>query len=80
MATRGPAPRFADPPKILLRDVFELAEASERLAARVHIRILAEEATRDRLLALRDVLGKHAGDCAVQVHMMIPGESETVLS
>ncbi len=70
----------ADPPKLLLRDVFELAQAEERLAARVHIRIRAEEASRDRLTALGDVLSDHAGDCSVLLHLMIPGESETVMA
>ncbi len=69
-----------DPPKLLLRDVFELAQAEERLAARVHIRIRAEEASRDRLAALRDVLAAHGGDCSVWLHLMIPGESETLLA
>ncbi|MCP5070589.1 MAG: DNA polymerase III subunit alpha, partial [bacterium] len=70
----------AEPPKLLVRDVFELSQAEERLAACVHVRILAEEASRDRLSALNDVLQGHAGDCNVWVHMMIPGESETVMA
>ena len=70
----------ADPPKVLLRDVFELGQAEERLAARMHIRVLAEEASRDRLTALGQVLGNHRGDCTVWLHLMIPGESETVMA
>jgi len=70
----------AEPPKLLLRDVFELSEAEERLAACVHIRILADEANRDRLNALNAVLRSFAGDCSVWIHMMIPGESETVMA
>jgi DNA polymerase-3 subunit alpha len=84
---QGPVPLLAsgslesvDPPKLLLRDLFPLAEAEERLAARVHIRVRAQEATRDRLTALREVLGQHAGDCAVWLHLTIPGESETVMA
>jgi DNA polymerase-3 subunit alpha len=69
-----------DPPKILLRDVFELSRAEERLAIQVRIRLLAEEVTRDRLLAMHAVFGQHAGDCGVLIHLMIPGESETILS
>jgi DNA polymerase-3 subunit alpha len=69
-----------DPPKLLVRDVFELSRAEERLAAQVRIRVLAGEATRDRLSALVRVLLAHAGDCAVQLHLVIPGESETVLA
>ncbi len=70
----------AEPPKLLVRDAFELAEAEERLAARLELRIVAADATRDRLLALRRVLDAHRGDCGVVVRVLIPGESETVLS
>ncbi len=38
------------------------------------------EATRDRLLALRGVLDQHPGMCAVTLHLMIPGESETIVA
>jgi hypothetical protein len=47
---------------------------------RVHVTLLAEEATRDRLLALRSLLRAHAGDCDVVLHLRIPGESETLLA
>jgi DNA polymerase-3 subunit alpha len=68
-----------DPPKLLVRDAFRLVDAAERLSARVQIRIFDHEASRDRLLALRQVLEAHRGDCAVLLHLVIPGESETVL-
>ena len=70
----------ADPAKILVRDIFELGAAEERMAAEVHIRVRSEEASRDRLLALATVLSQHAGDCAVRLHLMIPGESETIMA
>jgi len=69
-----------DPPKILLREVCELERAEEWLATRLHIRIPAQEASRDRLLALRAVLESHPGDCEVWLHLLIPGESETVMA
>ena len=50
----------ADPPKILVREAFELDQAEEHLAAQVHISVLASEATRDRLEALERHL--YAGD------------------
>jgi DNA polymerase-3 subunit alpha len=70
----------ADPARILVRRLFPLAEASEHLAVRVHIEVLAEEATSDRLTALRSLLAEHAGDCSVVLHLRIPGESETVMA
>jgi DNA polymerase-3 subunit alpha len=70
----------AEPARILVRRLFPLADAAEHLAVRVHVRVRAAEATRDRLLALRSLLAEHAGDCGVVVHLLIPGESETLLA
>jgi DNA polymerase-3 subunit alpha len=69
-----------DTPKLIVRDVITLADAEEKLASRLRLRVLASEATRDRLTALRRVLKAYPGECSVTVHLMIPGESETVLS
>jgi DNA polymerase-3 subunit alpha len=68
-----------EPPKLLVRDALRLAEAAERLSAQLRIRIFHHEASRARLLALRRVLEAHKGDCSVLLHLVIPGESETVL-
>ncbi len=69
-----------DPPKILVRDAFELEDAESNLAAQVRIRVAASEATRDRMLALRRLLEAHVGDCGVLLHILIPGESETIMA
>ncbi len=86
-AGAGPVPllvtgtlEVGDTPKILVRDVTPLDRAEEKLAAQLKLRVLASEATRDRLLALRELLGRHPGDCAVALHLVIPDESETVLA
>ena len=68
-----------DPPKILVRDVTRLDQAEEKLSASLRVRVQAPDVTRDRLVALRKLLGSHAGDCGVYLHITIPGESETVL-
>jgi DNA polymerase III alpha subunit len=67
-------------PKLIVRDVITLAEAEEKLASKLRLRVTAGEATRDRLTALRGVLRAHPGECRVTVHLTIPGESETVLA
>jgi len=84
---QGPTPLLvtgqleeADPPKILVREVIELARAEERLTTQLRLHVLAAEATRDRLVALRNVLAQHPGDCEVVLHVVIPGESETLLA
>jgi DNA polymerase-3 subunit alpha len=67
-------------PKILVRDVLRLDRAEEKLAALLRVRVLAAEATRDRLLALKGLLARNPGACAVALHVVIPDESETVVS
>jgi len=68
-----------DPPKILVRDVVLLERAEERLASALRVRIRAEEATVDRLTALRQLLEARPGECGVTLHVVIPEESETVV-
>ena len=83
---RGPVPLIihgtleeGDPPKILVRDVTRLDQAEEKLSASLRVRVQSPDITRDRLLALKRLLGSHVGDCGVYLHITIPGESETVL-
>ena len=83
---RGPIPLVihgsleeGDPPKILVRDVTRLDQAEQKLSASLRVRVQAPDVTRDRLLALKKLLGAHRGECGVYIHITIPGESETVL-
>jgi DNA polymerase-3 subunit alpha len=83
---RGPIPLIVhgtleegDPPKILVRDVTRLDVAEEKLSASLRVRVKSPDVTRDRLIALKRLLGAHSGDCGVYLHITIPGESETVL-
>jgi DNA polymerase-3 subunit alpha len=69
-----------DTPKILVRDVFLLSEAERRLTSQICVRVLEPDVSRDRMAAFKRVLLQHPGDCAVKLHITIPGESETVLS
>jgi DNA polymerase-3 subunit alpha len=69
-----------DPPKILVRDVLPLSEAEQKLTTALRVRVKEAELSEDRLMAMRDVLRAHRGDCAVYVHITIPGETETVLA
>jgi DNA polymerase-3 subunit alpha len=83
---RGPIPLIVhgtleegDPPKILVRDVTPLDDAEQKLSASLRVRVQSPDVTRDRLIALKRLLGTHSGDCGVYLHITIPGESETVL-
>lgn len=69
-----------DPPKLLVDDAVTIEEAEVRFAKRLRLEVVAAEASRDRLLALRQALGQHPGDCPVLLSVRIPGESETVIA
>ncbi|MEE9607395.1 MAG: DNA polymerase III subunit alpha, partial [Myxococcota bacterium] len=66
--------------RILVREVVDLARADERLSSQLLLRIPAAEASPDRLSALKSLLGNHPGECEVALHLVIPGESETVIA
>jgi DNA polymerase-3 subunit alpha len=70
----------ADPPKVLVRNILALEKADERLASHLELKLQAGEASRDRLTALRHLLERHPGECKVALHLVIPGESETVIA
>jgi DNA polymerase-3 subunit alpha len=84
---QGPVPLLVtgkleqgETPKVLVSQVLELERAPERLSSRLCVRMLADEASADRLSALRGVLQKYPGECEVALHLVIPGQSETVLA
>jgi hypothetical protein len=69
-----------DPPKILVRSILRLDQAEQKLTSHLRVRVLEPDVSRDRMLALREVLRAHPGDRSVFLHITIPGESETVVS
>ncbi len=70
----------AESPKILVRDIIALADAEQKLAGTLRVKMVERDISRDRLEALVKVLADHPGDCPVVVHVVIPGESETTVS
>jgi hypothetical protein len=60
--------------------VLELERAEEKLSTQLQVTVRDDEASPDRLRALHDLLGKNPGECEVVVRLVIPGESETILS
>ena len=60
-----------------MRTVLDLDRAEEKLSTQMRIRLTAEEATRDRLTALKGMLQRHPGECEVVLQILIPDESET---
>jgi DNA polymerase-3 subunit alpha len=68
-----------EPPKILVRTLVDLARAEEKLCTQMRIRLTAEEASSDRLTALKGMLQRYPGECEVLLQILIPEESETCL-
>ena len=52
----------------------------EKLAMQLRVRVLEPDVSHDRMEALKKVLRAHPGECAVFLHITIPGESETILT
>ena len=50
------------------------------MTSQICVKVLEPDVSRDRMAAFKRVLMSHPGDCAVKLHITIPGESETVLS
>jgi len=69
-----------DTPKLLVRDVFRLEDAEQRLTSRLEVKVLEPDVSRDRMVALKRVLAQYPGDCEVYLRITIAGESETLLS
>jgi DNA polymerase-3 subunit alpha len=70
----------SDPPKILVREILALEKAEETLSTRLLLRVQISDLTKDRMEGLKRTLEMHKGDCEVQMHVLIPEESETRLS
>ena len=60
--------------------MLELERAEEKLSTQLEVTVRDDEASPDRLRALHDLLDKNRGECEVVVRLVIPGESETILS
>ena len=69
-----------DPPKVLVRDVLPLERAEEKLASSLRVRIRAEEATLDRLTALKRLLENRPGECGVTLRWRRPSARRSARS
>ncbi len=65
--------------KILADDVFPIAEAKERLARAVHLRLRTPGLERETLEQVGKLVKKHRGAVPVYVHLVTPLHSEVVL-
>ena len=66
-------------PKLTANEIIPLAEAEERLAKSVHIKLITTGLEKETLSNLRKILVSHSGGCPVYLHF-ITGEKEVVIS
>jgi DNA polymerase-3 subunit alpha len=59
--------------------VLALKEVRERLTRRVHFRLTTPGLDERQLRTLRDIVGRHRGECEGIIHLVIPNRSETLV-
>ncbi len=67
-------------PRIVIRQVSSLKDASKQKTSQVHFRLPADEVDEKRLERLRAILRRHKGKCAAFLHIRLPDHGpETIL-
>ncbi len=66
--------------KILATDVALLRDVKETLAKLVHIRLTTPGLDEMQMRQLKGVVQRYRGNCAVQLHIIIPNRSETIIT
>jgi DNA polymerase-3 subunit alpha len=61
-------------------EIEPLSRVRTQKTSEIALRIDAERLTEERVVALKGLLGRHPGGCAVTVRAVIPGESETTIT
>jgi len=69
-----------DKPKIKASEVELLEDYRQRVTSEIQINLSTIGLSRDDLLKLREVLGRHKGDCAVRLKLTIPTKAESVIT
>jgi len=76
---QGQVQREEQAVKIVAESVIPLERAEELVPAHVHLRLDLEGTGRERLLAVRDLLRRHRGDCRVFLHLRAASGAEAVI-
>jgi len=66
--------------KIKAVQIAPLDQAAHAMTARLRLKLEATGLTRESLVALRQTLEKHKGQCRVTLHLNVPGKGEAVLA
>ena len=65
--------------KILAAEVALLRDAKETMARRVHIRLTTPGLDEMQMRQLKAIVQRYRGKCEVQLHIVIPNRSETII-
>jgi len=65
--------------QIILDEIRSLAEVREQSVRQVHLQVVADSVTEERLVRLRETLTQHPGSCPAYLHLIVPGRSEAVI-
>ncbi|MCW8860050.1 MAG: DNA polymerase III subunit alpha [Deltaproteobacteria bacterium] len=66
--------------KVLVAEVVLLKEVKETMAKRVHIRLTTPGLNELQMRQLKGIVQRYRGACEVQLHIVIPNRSETVIT
>ena len=66
--------------KVKAEDISLLADAAKILPSTVHFSFDVSLISKQQLEKLKNILKNHPGKCAAYLHLIIPGQSETVIS
>ena len=66
--------------KLMANEVLALREVKERLTSKVHFRLTTPGLDESQLRALKEIMGRHRGNCEALIHLIIPNRSETLLT
>ncbi|MDO8644272.1 MAG: OB-fold nucleic acid binding domain-containing protein, partial [bacterium] len=79
MVLTGQVERGEEGVKIMARELVSLTDFLGRKTQSVHFKIQAKLFTEERIHGLNRILSDHPGACKAFIHLLIPGESETVM-
>jgi DNA polymerase-3 subunit alpha len=67
-------------PKLVLEEARLLSEVRKQKTSRVDFRFDLEKTVIGDLDALKELLGRHPGECSAVLHLLLPGRSETIIA
>ncbi|MBM4255541.1 MAG: DNA polymerase III subunit alpha [Deltaproteobacteria bacterium] len=66
--------------QVIANEVVPLESVATNEVKQVHIQVPADVATREDMVALKDVLQQHLGNCQTYLHLLRPDYTETIIA